>query len=155
MPICTTDTLIKPRSWAVPVEQTDDARGRWELSLNMPYDKDVALGKAILAPMSANGLFSVRSWLTLTHDGYTSPGLTADAEGELFPDEARFDLHLIDPEGSVPPFQCVLQATTPGEAYEGTWSIPCRDPIECGCGGMSEKMWLVKCGDDGAPGDGP
>ena len=53
MPICTTDTLIKPRSWTLPAEQTNDARGRWELSLNMPYDKGVALGKATLAPMSA------------------------------------------------------------------------------------------------------
>ena len=144
---CITDTLVKPTTWLLPQETTREGSDRWQLNLTMPFEDSSVLWQGILAPIRTGGLFSVRTRLAIVLETRTTPGVTTDVEGELALDQALFDVHMIDPEGSTPPLNCALDAVESGKVYEGKWTVPCRNPQTCGCAGMSGEVSMVKLED--------
>ena len=148
MSACITDTLIKPREWVTQKERTRDFAERWELNLKMPFEDRSVVWKGILAPLTIGGMFSVQTRLGIVTDSGTTFGVTTDVEGDLAPEEAHFDVHMIDPVVPLPPLTCVLKAIKAGEAYEGEWSAPCASPETCGCAGLSDAIALTKFKDE-------
>ena len=144
MTVCTTDTLVRPSVFAELMEALPETAGRWELTVSIPFKEGTVFGKAILNSVNPNGLFSERTKLQIVIEDRLSPGVATDVEGEMSAHEARFDVHIIDPVGKVPPMTCILQASRQGEVYEGTWSAPCGSPETCGCGGTGDSVRLEK-----------
>ncbi|MEL6861416.1 MAG: hypothetical protein AAGL11_06230 [Pseudomonadota bacterium] len=143
MTSCLDEKLKTPSVSEWLAETKPKAEGRWELVLTVELDDGVVLAKMVLKALAPTGLFSEESRIVFVQDGETSSDLHADVEGELFPDQAAFSVHIQDPETPLTPFVCSGTATQPEKAYAGDWRAACGDPEGCGCEGMSGPFTLT------------
>ena len=143
MTSCVVEKIRTPSVAELLADTKPKAERRWELVLTVEVDDAPIIAKTILKRLTPTGLFSEETRLVFVQDGETSAGLHADVEGELFPDQANFSVHIQDPETKLSPFVCTGPATHPEKAYAGQFRAECLDPIECGCDGLNGPFTLT------------
>lgn len=136
--------IDKPTTKAVdqPVEKK---RPLWELHVIIPGKTGRVFGRATLRTIPEVGLFSERVKMTIWTSS-TSPGdfgFDADVDGERFADRVDMLVHIFGTSIRFSPMSCEGTATIDKDRYEGTWTMPCLDPEDCGCDGNSGQFYLT------------
>nr|WP_070961210.1 hypothetical protein [Hyphomonas sp. Mor2] len=132
-------------TWLKPVEQTRvTPRKKWELHLVIPGGERNVFGRATLRTVPESGLFSERVKLIIWTQN-TSPGdfgWQTDVDGMRLADSVDLHVHIFGSPLRFNPMDCRGVALTDQTRYEGSWTMPCMKPQDCGCEGVSGKFFL-------------
>ena len=131
---------------AEPAEAEPETAGRWEVHLayRMQSSNSVVDFKAIVDFVRIGSFFSGRTDMTYVLGGREAMRVPADIEGELTDTQALLDVHMQEGAMRRAPFNCAGAAKTDGQQFEGEWTMPCLDPVNCGCGGDRGAFWLTR-----------
>lgn len=132
-------------TWLKPVEQPRvTPRKKWELHLVIPVEDGKVFGRATLQTVPESGLFSERVKLIIWTMN-TSPGefgWQTDVDGTRLAESVDMQVHIFGSSIRFNPMTCQGLSLADQTRYEGTWTMPCLDPEECGCDGWTGKFFL-------------
>ncbi|GGB78027.1 hypothetical protein [Henriciella pelagia] len=140
------DTLTRPDALVGLADAEPEAAGRWELHLayRMKSMNTVIDFKAVVDFVRIGAFFSGRSSMAYLNGTTEIMRVPTDIEGELTGTQALLDVHMQEGALKRAPFHCSGEARPDGRQYEGLWTMPCIDPVKCGCEGDRGAFWLTR-----------
>ncbi len=141
--------LDKPSktTWIQPVDKEQNKPKKlWELHVVIPGEDERVFGRTTLKTVPETGLFSERVKMTIWTSN-TSPGdfgMETDVDGMRFSDTVDMQVHIFGSSIRFKPMSCEGDLSSDGTCYEGSWTMPCIDPDECGCDGVTGTFRLTE-----------
>ena len=139
--------LDKPSktTWIKPVEKEHiKPKKLWDLHLVIPGEDKSVYGRSTLTSVPETGLFSERVDLIIWTSEY-SPGdfsIETDVDGLRFPETVDMQVHIFGSSIRFEPMTCLGDLSSDGTCYDGSWTMPCMKPNECGCDGLTGTFSL-------------